>query len=247
MGLGKKIHKLWLRVNDYKEYDSKYSSWQIYKILYKNNLGNFCYEKNVKQDEKRPYIIGFSHKGKKIDYCFGGETDFNFSKKNVSVLHRSRYEHFKELLKRDLDGEPILDIYLTMLDECCERYHSQDNISLMLKIGNMQGVKGVIGTDRIDVFLLVVDLYYKGINLIQNHSTYENIDAIPEFLSLFDDVYDYAETMYHIDRKLTRKLIESGKKPIDSASRVIEYLGYANQFWEQKGEYIEKNIGSSIG
>ena len=48
----------------------------------------------------------------------------------------------KKILERDLAGEGILEIYLEMLNECSQMYHSQDNISIMLQSGNMQGAKG---------------------------------------------------------------------------------------------------------
>ena len=176
-----------------------------------------------------------------------GETDINFSTKRKKELSRSRYEHYKKILERDLAGEEILDIYIEMLNECSEMHHSQDNISIMLKSGNMQGSKGAIGLDRLDVWLLVLDMKYRyKINLVQNHCTMENGSEIEEFLNLFDDVYDYANTIYHIDRDLVNELIESGKRPLDSATNIITYMSLAKKFWEQKHEFIDKQLKGEV-
>lgn len=70
----------------------------------------------------------------------------------------------------------------------------------------------------------------------------ENCSKIEKFLNLFDDVYDYANTIYHINRKLVDKLIESGKRPLDSAENIIKYMSLAKEFWNQKHTFIEKQL-----
>ena len=56
-------HKLWLKLNDYHEYDVKYSSWQIYKEMYKNNM-TFS-DSDIIRNNGRPYInCVFIHNGK---------------------------------------------------------------------------------------------------------------------------------------------------------------------------------------
>lgn len=57
-----------------------------------------------------------------------------------------------------------------------------------------------------------------------------------------DDVYDYANTIYHIDRELVDDLIKSGKRPLDSASNIITYMLLAKRFWEQKHQFIENQL-----
>lgn len=241
-------HKIWLKLKDVSEYDVKYGAWKIYQIMYANNLikgGKLFTDNDIIRNDGRPYIeYQFTHNGKSTEEMkFSGETDFNFSIQKKRELHRNRYEHYKKILERDLAGEEILEIYLEMLDECCRMHHSQDNISIMLQSGNMQGAKGAIGLDRLDVWLLVLDMKYKyNINMLQNHCTIENCSEIEKFLNLFDDVYDYANTIYHINHELVNKLIESGKRPLDSATSIITYMALAKEFWNQKHAYIEKKL-----
>lgn len=243
----KLIHRLWLKINDVKEYDVKYEAWKIYQLMYRDNL-KFS-DSDIIRNDGRPYIkCAFTNREEvSAPMKFSGETDFNFSYKRRKELCRSRYEHYKKILERDLKGEGILEIYIEMLKECAQMHHSQDNISIMLKSGNMQGAKGSIGLDRLDVWLLILNLRYKHkINLLQNHCTMENCSEIEEFLDLFDDVYDYANTIYHIDEDLVNDLIESGKRPLNCASDVITYMSLAKRFWKQKHEYIEKQLKSEI-
>lgn len=237
------MHRLWLKRNDVDEYDVKYEAWQIYKRMYRDNL--IFTNKDIIENDGRPYIKRqFMHNEKSTQPMkFSGETDFNFSTKKKRALCRSRYEHYKKILERDLKDEGILEIYIGMLNECSLMHHSQDNISIMLKTGNMQGAKGSIGLDRLDVWLLILDMRYRHkINLLQNHCTLENSSKIEEFLNLFDNVYDYSYTIYHIDRKLVDDLIESGKKPLDSADNIITYMSLAQRFWEQKHKYLEEQL-----
>lgn len=84
--------------------------------------------------------------------------------------------------------------------------------------------------------------YEYKINLLQNHCTMENGSEIEEFLNLFDDVYDYANTIYHIDRELVNELMASGKRPLDSAANIIAYMSLAKKFWEQKHKFIENQL-----
>ena len=240
--------KLLQKIDNIGEYDVKDEVWKIYRIMYKNNLikgGNLFTENDIIKNDGRPYIkCQFIHNGKCMEEMrFSGETDFNFSAKKKRELCRSRYEHYKRILERDLVGEGVLEIYLEMLKECSKKHHSQDNISIMLQSGNMQGAKGTIGLDRLDVWLLILDMKYRyNINMLQNHCTMENCSKIEKFLNLFDNVYDYANTIYHINRKLVDKLIESGKRPLDSAENIIKYMSLAKEFWNQKHTFIEKQL-----
>ena len=38
------------------------------------------------------------------------------------------------------------------------------------------------------------------------------------------------------------KLIESGKRPLDSAENIIKYMSLAKEFWNQKHTFIEKQL-----
>ena len=68
------------------------------------------------------------------------------------------------------------------------------------------------------------------------------LSEIEKYLNLFDDVYDYASTIYHINSELVDKLIESGKRPLDSATNIITYMSLAKEFWNQKHAFIENQL-----
>ena len=133
---------------DEMEYDVNKDAWDVYRKIYRENLRFDVIRKN-----KRPHIEStFKYKEKSTKPLnFSGETDFNFSKNEISELHRSRYEHYKKILDNN---------YEDLLNECCEKHHSKENISIMLQTGNMQGAKREIGIDRLDVWLLVLNLEF---------------------------------------------------------------------------------------
>ena len=88
--------------------------------------------------------------------------------------------------------------------------------------------------------MTIQDLKFKyNINLLQNHCTKENSFAIENFLGLFDNVYEYADAIYHIDKKLVDDLIESGKNPLNSIDSIKNYMDLAKRFWEQNGKFID--------
>ena len=47
-------------------------------------------------------------------------------------------------------------------------------------------------------------------------------------------MYDDCRTLYGISDTLTTALVVSGRQPIDSAPRALEYMQLACRFWEQK-------------
>lgn len=225
-----------------KEYDVKFDSWQIYSLIYKNNIGLIDYDKDVKTKNGRQYVRkSFEYNGKRsIEISFSGETDFNISKQRIYGYGNSRFEQFKKLLmKADQDTQKK---YLDLLERCCDDfYYSQLNISLMPQTGNLQNVKKGVGNDRLDVFVWCLNEYYmQTSNIVFNYCSCENMEFLRSYLDIFETIYEYCEAVYHIDKMLTKKLIISGRKAIDSAERVIEYIKLANNFWEQKKKYIDK-------
>ena len=107
--------------------------------------------------------------------------------------------------------------------------------------GNMQFTKKSIGNDRFDVMVLAVDEYCKGNTaLLLAHCTPEYQKTLKEFMHLicFDSERNalnsrfYFEKIYNInDDDLIQNLLESGKKAIDSAQRVLEYIALAYRVW----------------
>lgn len=223
------------------EYDVTSDAWEIYQKLYNNNIENW---ENSNTLNKRPFInTVFKYKGQKsMKLDFSGETDFNFGDKKIWGLGRSHYSHFKKMLEDYPEGTEILD-------ECKSFYHSERNISLMPKTGNLQSVKKSVGNDRLDVFIWCLNEYYlQRNNFIFNHCSYENLKPLKSFLNLFHNIYEYCEVIYHIDVNLTHDLIISGGKAINSPERVMDYMNLARSFWTQKNNYIKSTPSSpSIG
>lgn len=220
------------------EYDVTSTAWKIYKKLYNTNVADWEII-----SKGRPYIeTTFKYKAQKSKrLSFSGETDFNFGDTKIVGLGRSHYDHFKKILEPKADSEDI-----EVLNNCRKLCHSEINISLMPRTGNLQSVKKGIGNDRLDAFLCCLNEYYlQGNNFIFNYSSYKNTPFLKSFLDLFHNVYEYCEVIYHIDTNLTHDLILSGGRAIDSPNRVIEYMKLANSFWAQKRAYI-KSITSNL-
>ncbi|MBX4262459.1 hypothetical protein KTC96_09980 [Clostridium estertheticum] len=238
--------RLWLRFNDYEEYDVKFGSWQIYSHIYKDNFHDkIIYDEDVVVKEKRPYITRKFKYNSKIskELDFSGETDFNFSKKRIFGLGDNRYNQYKKLIKKEyLDNPSKYKEYITKLEECEKKLYSQANISLMPKTGGLQLVKKGVGNDRLDVFIWTLNEYYEYGITSQVFSTCscENMEYLKSFLDLFENVNEYCEAVYHIDKELSDDLCVSGSKMIDSAERVIKYMELADRFWTQKEKYINK-------
>ena len=217
------------------EYDVKEESWQLYSCLYKDAIGKIDFNKDVKNNNRRSIETSFTHNGKSVRLNMSGETDFNFSEKKVFGLSCSRIEHYEKYLNK----LPNKEKYLEQLERCKKKHHSQQNISLMPQTGNFQGVKKHIGNDRLDTFVWALNEYYLRNNyLLFNFSSFDNLPIIKQYLDIFGGVNDYCKSIYFIEEKLVTDLIVSGKKPIDSPERVIEYMNLAEEFWKQKDIYI---------
>lgn len=237
---------LWLKLGDTKEYDVKFGSWQIYKHIYKENIAIDYNDDINNKSYKRKYVEKeFVYLNKKsMIMRFSGETDFNFNPNGkVFGYGRSHYHHYEKLLREDNSKGFTSEELIEKLKTCKDRYHSQPNISLMPQTGNLQSVKKGVGNDRLDVFVLCIDSYYKkNFNALLNHCSHENRKYLQSFLDLFKSANEYCNVIHHIDQKLTEDLIESGRKPIDSADRIIEYMDLFDRFWNQKKKYIDECI-----
>lgn len=168
-----------------------------------------------------------------------GETDFNFND-----------EHFPRLEKLLIQKENKQKL------EYCKRMHyTLVNFSLMQTVGNMQGFKGTkCDDDRLDKFLSVLFNYYNTseenrdkTELIQTQKKevglgLENINSLKEYLNSFQSFADYCKKVYFIEgEELRNKLVESGKKALDTEDRVVEYMELALEFWESKeSKYINQ-------
>ena len=223
------------------EFDVTEEAWEVYQLLYQDNI-DFESPDNegiVFPEKKRSYIeTEFkTERGKGSKINFSGETDFNFKNNgNVTLSVMNRYRLFCE----KADKEKCNKLQETLN----ELMYSVLNVSLMPQTGSMQAVKKGIGNDRPDTFVWALDAYYKDdVQLLLNFATANNTESLKEYLSLFQNAGEYCGLIYHIkDDKLVSDLIESGKKPIDSAERAAEYIRLAFRFWSQKVEFLSGKV-----
>lgn len=176
------------------------------------------------------------------NFRMSGETDFNF--KDI------KFKYYKDLINEDKTiSDCEKEKIIKQLEECKKMHHSLCNFSLIPMTGGMNNVKGMLQQDRIDRFIYVLDDYFKNKNNITNykHHIFSQCrsnkiiqEALSEYLSLFDDIYDYCRKIYKIDdAKFVERFIESGSKEISTANQVREYMNLAEQYWKMKAEFIK--------
>ena len=195
------------------------------------NVSRYFFKNTINQ-KMRPFI---SYKG--VD--LSGETDVNlkqgfaWSRALIGIL---------DDLKKDSGLNKHYDAL--MRDKARDHLtHSFANISLMPKTGNMQQVKQGIGNDRIDTFIWALNEFYAEKScLLFNFSSKPNLKCLNKYLGSFKSVYHYCKTIYHIDEHLVDDMIRSGAKAIDTPERANEFMDLAIRFWDQKIEYLEKEL-----
>lgn len=202
-----------------------------------NYKGNWLNYTNIPKKIKpnRIFALNKSTSRKENDgttYCLatqrlGGETDFNFNEQKVEL--------FKKIIGEDSQ-------ILKQLTRCAEKHHTVINFSLMQAMGNMQREKGKNRFDRLDVFVLKLAKYFRGLsNNILGSSSDHNIGGLISFLDTFKDIYDYMEKTYFIDdTKFVDKIIKQGELPIETHKDVVRYMSLAEEFWDKKEFYLLK-------
>lgn len=228
-------------------YDGKKYTWKkVYDIVYADNLDsnikleyiNNRYQKNTE----------FTYRGKKSKRMyFSGDIVFNFhndppGKSGKRRLYTEMYNLLqikKENNDSGLTYEELCDIE-DMLIEANKRTERKSNVSIMPCTGSLQTIKQAIGRDRLDTFVWCLDEHYQyGKTVLYNHCAAAYMETLNSFLELFDSVEEYCECIYNISPELTRKLVLSGSKPIDSPQRIREYIILANQFWHERIVYFQ--------
>lgn len=166
----------------------------------------------------------------------GGDCCFNFN--------TDKFGKFININKQD-DVRNILVL-------CSALHYSPINFALIPKNGGMNNVRsdGIQGLDRFDTFISALYLYFKNIKnpiairLIANNITAQSslvpfLKSIGSFEKYLDLFYPELLTRDKNKNSLCKKLIESGKKPIDEGY-VLEYIELAIRFWEAKLDYYYK-------
>lgn len=223
-----------------REYDSSKYIWEnVYRKIYKDNLSFDIY---CKYNGRRCVESEFRNNNEKSSKMyFSRETDFNFKKDRPNKQGKRTLctIFFRMLEKAEAEGEieGIREIK-EMLEMCCTRNYSVENVSIMPTNGSLQIIKQSVGRDRLDTFIWCIDKHYKGESILFNHCAPEYMLQLESYLGLFNNVYDYCKCIYHIDKELTDKLIISGGQPINDIERIREYIILANNFWHQKKIYL---------
>ena len=211
---------------DNDEFDCNADALSLYKAVYGNK---------IKGNSKSGLCYKYAD-GKTID--LKGDIDFNF--KAIHLLY------LENLIKGTSEEKETSKHLWNMMNNLT--YHP-NNISIMPVTGGLNNTKKSVGNDRLDVFLLALKLYYQenGYPSLllssgkQSLVYWSDINVLKEYLDSFDGLYDYCDKVYHINEELVDLLCESGRTPIDSAARVVEYIHLAWKFWLQKDEYYKKS------
>lgn len=228
-------------------YDDDKTTWDdIYKRSYDRKIvdKNFDINNPYYSDYRKRYVAQAKNNP---NVEISGETDFNFSSK-IGVHRQSKYGIYKEVLESIEDQERKRNA-LKLLEYCKQSTHEVENYSLMLCNGSLQTVKGSFDMDRIDVFLYLLDNYYKKKDeLILSHCSFDAQNDLRNYLNLFlcednykESIYVYCNEIYHISNKeLIDDLVKSGRLSLKSPDRIIDYMKLAVRFWCAKSYYYQK-------
>ncbi len=151
-------------------------------------------------------------------------------------------EHLK-FFRQFVESDDAFMLWLDLMSSCMWQPY---NISVLPVTGGLNNTKQSFGNDRLDAFVWALDLYYQGNStaLLSSGKPLAiapgNTDALRRFLASFGSAEQFCGQIYQIDKDLTGALCESGKKPIDSAARVREYLELVREFWLQRYNFYQK-------
>lgn len=169
-----------------------------------------------------------------------GNCDFNFFKDKQRKL--------KGIVGGDaLYGPDEKTKLLKNIEDMRDQSLEQINVSLMLSTGNLQRVQSegllcgeeYVRLDRPDTLVYHLSLFYSDRDAwdeVYGGVGSANADALERYLRSIGDIYCYCNQIYGIGANLADALIESGKRPLNSAKRVEEYIALANDFWKERRE-----------
>lgn len=243
--------------------DSSDVAWEYYKYVYKDEDGTyneklkFLSELNSDKIDDKGYhladngnrLIAETKNNNIPD--FGGDVMFNFN--------HGKYDIFKEILGSDTD----------QLNRCAKNHHSLLNFSIMPQTGAMNNFKGINHKlDRFDYFISELDNYYKA-DCFKRAETALGKYYLKEtdcpatvrnnFLNSLSDIKNYCKQVYFIDenfkpndgilktndKNFIKRLIDNGKKAIDTKDNLIKYMDLAEDYWEMRHNQIQKNLCNS--
>lgn len=114
--------------------------------------------------------------------------------------------------------------------------------------------------DRLDTFVTFIDYSLKKRNELKQNTPCikeigeffsnsifttslkgENFGVLYNFMDNYENVYTYCKEFYNIDsRSFIDRLVESGKKPIEDAESLNDYMDLAIDYWILKGKTFLK-------
>lgn len=202
------------------------------------NTRNHLLNENYENAFERLYIkIKNNTMGLGDSFLLGGETDFNFNEQKffylMQILRQEKVRH------KDFEK----------LQFCNKNYHSVVNFSLMPATGAMGNFKGSEKFDRLDCFICSLNEFYTNGNYqVLSEAKGKNREYLLNYLSLFDDIYDYCRKIYFIEeREFVDRIITNGQKPLESREDVVRYMNLATAYWDVKEQYFKKKLSSDKG
>lgn len=101
--------------------------------------------------------------------------------------------------------------------------------------------------DKIDEFKKSKDVDLRAIGDFFSESVFtrsmktENFKVLYALLEKYGNIYDYCEVFYNIDSRIfVERLIANGKKPIEGAKDIENYMNLANEIWDIKEKYFRE-------
>lgn len=246
--------------------DSSDVAWDYYKYAYKDEKEKydkrleFLSDLNSDKIDDKDYhlsdngnrLIAETRNNKIPD--FGGDVMFNFN--------HGKYDTFKN----------VFGIDSNQLKRCAKNHHSLLNFSLMPQTGAMNNFKGIKHKlDRFDYFILELSSYYGdyheevisieestrrsetdlGSYQLETKSK-ENAIIRNNFLNTFESVKDYCKQVYFIDedfktndKTFIKRLIDNGKKAIDTKDPLKQYMTLAEDYWEMRHKQLKGVINDN--
>jgi len=131
--------------------------------------------------------------------------------------------------------------------------YSRDDVFIVHKVGRMSNSM----YDRPDTFIYyIADFFDKrnklytlndAGNYLQNSIFQfalqtDNFEALYEFMSAFESVYEFCDTFFLMNKDLTDKMIKNGQCPIKNEKDLIKYMKLAKSYWNYRDKFMLKNL-----